>query len=139
MLKAGGRKTIRKRNLIWLLGFAAISVLAMASACGDGNGSKTPVANGDSITISMTDNVFDLSEISIPVDTEVRITVVNDGLAVHNMRVLSKDAEGEDFQSDTIVNTGDSSTFTVKFTNKGEFAFRCDYHLPDMVGTITVE
>ena len=96
-------------------------------------------ATGDPITVSMGDNFFEPKDITIPVNTSVEITAVNDGKAIHNMRVLSKEQEGEDFASDAIVNPTASSTFTVKFTSTGVFDFQCDYHLPDMVGTITVE
>jgi plastocyanin len=55
------------------------------------------------------------------------------------MHVLSKDGEGKDFASDALVSPGQSSTFEVTFTKTGTYDFQCDYHLPDMVGTITVE
>jgi plastocyanin len=129
-----------------------VLVLGLA-ACGgggddsDSNGDATaPGANGDDngatgepITILLKDNLFEPKDITVPVNTEVEITVENEGIAVHNMHVLSKDKEGKDFSSDALVNPGGSSTFTVKFANTGTYDFQCDYHLPDMAGTITVE
>lgn len=113
---------------------ATTVVASPTSSGGNGNG-----ASGDDITIAMTDNVFTPSEITIPVNTEVEITVENKGTAVHNMHVLSKDQEGKDFTSDTIVNPGASSAFEVKFTKTGKYDFQCDFHLPAMAGVITVE
>jgi len=107
---------------------------ATATKAPDGNG-----ATGEPISISMGDNFFEPKDITVPVNTEVEITVSNNGTAVHNMHVLSKDKEGTDFSSDALVNPGSSSTFTVKFANKGKYHFQCDYHLPDMAGDITVE
>lgn len=106
------------------------------SSGGNGNGDDD---EGEPITIALKDNFFEPKEITIPVNTEVEITVNNEGTAVHNMHVLSKDQEGQDFTSDAIVTPGASSTFEVKFTKTGEYDFQCDYHLPDMVGVITVE
>lgn len=109
---------------------------------GDGNGNGNGNGGGevieDAVTISMIDNAFEPKDITVKANTDVEITVENDGAAVHNMHVLSADKEGEDFKSDALVNPGQSSTFTVNFSTTGEFDFQCDYHLPDMVGTITV-
>jgi plastocyanin len=107
-----------------------------ASDNGDGgNGS----VSGDPITIVMKDNFFEPRDITVPANTTIQITAENEGVAIHNMHVLSEETEGEDFRSDMIVNPSASSTFEVTFTQKGEVDFQCDYHLPDMVGTITVK
>lgn len=145
---------MKVRTRLSLLAGAALLVLALGAACGGENDNApddagdSPVAtqvpgNGepasaDPITILMTDNAFDSNSITIPANTTVLITVRNEGQAPHNMHVLSKDAEGTDFKSDMLVTPGASSTFEVTFTTTGEFTFQCDYHLPDMAGTITV-
>lgn len=135
---------------------AAMLAVAIAVACGGGDddsGSPEPTtapteanggtggdgATGEPITIELHDNLFDPKDITVPVNTTVEITVVNKGVAIHNMHVLSADVEGQDFTSDAIVNPGASSTFEVKFTHTGVFDFQCDYHLPEMAGTITVQ
>ena len=135
---------------------AALLLLGVAAACGGGddddtNGARptaTPAeANddngngggvGEPITIKLKDNFFEPKDITVPVNTTVAITVENKGVAIHNLHVLSKDVEGKDYTSDAIVNPGASSTFEVKFSQTGVFDFQCDYHLPEMVGTITV-
>jgi len=140
---------------------ASLLLVGLASACGGGDdddddATATPTTaaasptssggngndddkEGEPITIELTDNKFTPSEITVPVNTEVEITVENKGTAVHNMHVLSKAEEGEDFTSDAIVTPGSSSKFEVKFTKTGKYDFQCDYHLPDMSGVITVE
>lgn len=138
-----------------LLFASAVLVTGLATACGGddddenggngGNGTNPtattgPNDNGDDngdveeIEVSMQDNFFEPAEITIPVGQTVAIVAKNDGAAVHNMVVLDTD-----FRSDTIVNAGEESTFEVTFSEPGTYDFQCDFHLPDMVGTITVE
>ena len=47
--------------------------------------------------------------------------------------------DGKDFSSNAIVSPGAENKFTVKLTKTGTYTFQCDYHVPDMVGTITVQ
>lgn len=142
-----------------LVGVAGLLLVPLAAACGgddeEGGSTITPGAtatnggdNGDNgngggeareIEVVMTDNIFTPKEIKVPVNTTIKFTVPNKGTAIHNMHVLSKDSEGKDYSSDTIVNAGASSTFEVKFTKKGVVDFQCDYHVPEMVGKIVVE
>ncbi len=135
---------------------AAFVLLGAGSACGGSSGDSDATAttapasptssdgngdgdDGEPITIVMTDNVFTPSEIEVPVNTAVKITINNTGTAIHAMQVLSKAKEGKDFASDAIVTPGASSTFEVKFTKTGKYDFNCIYHLPAMSGVITVE
>ncbi|MCA9830321.1 MAG: cupredoxin domain-containing protein [Dehalococcoidia bacterium] len=106
---------------------------AATTASGD-NGGAT-----EEITIVMTDNVFTPKDITVPVGKEVKIEVKNEGAAVHNMHVLSEKAEGKDFSSEALVQPGKDDSFTVKFSKAGKYDFQCDYHVPDMVGTITAK
>lgn len=136
-----------------LLAGALVSTVALAAACGGddddsasgGNAIATSpsggtTANGEvkDIEVDLKDNFFEPKTLTIPVNTTVEIEVKNVGTTIHNMHVLSKDKEGKDFTSDAIVNPGDDSKFEVKFTKKGTYDFQCDYHVPDMVGKITV-
>ncbi len=141
----------------FMLTAAIGSSLALAAACGGGDdsSSKTPAAtspagstsapaNGSSngevkdIEVDLTDNVFKPTTLTIPVGKTVQIEVKNTGQAIHNMHILSLEQEGKDFSSEAMVNPGKDSKFEVKFTKKGTIKFQCDYHVPDMVGTITV-
>ena len=134
------------------------STLALAAACGGGDdsssadtpaptsasGSSSTPANGSSngevkeAEVELKDNVFAPTTLTLPVGATVEIEVKNTGQAIHNMHILSLEQEGKDFSSDAMVNPGDDSKFQVKFTKKGTYKFQCDYHVPDMVGTITV-
>lgn len=114
---------------------AAGKTAAATTASGDNGGG----GDGEEITIVMTDNVFTPKDITVPVGKEVEITVKNEGSAVHNMHVLSEKAEGKDYASDPLVQPGKDDSFTVKFSKAGKYNFQCDYHLPDMVGTITAK
>jgi plastocyanin len=142
-----------------LVAVAAMSVVGLA-ACGgddDDGGTTTPEArtpggttatkpatnggeNGEAeeIAVSMKDNFFEPKEITVKVGKTVEFKTKNDGTAIHNMKILSKAAEGKDFMSDQIVNPGDDSDFKATFTKTGTYDFQCDYHVPDMVGVIKV-
>ena len=117
--------------------------LVAASACGggaDAGGGKAASGVGAGpITVTMKELTFEPKELTVPVGKAVSITAKNSSAAIHNMQVLSKDAEGKDFQSATVVNPGAESKFEVKFTKAGTYKFQCLYHLPDMVGTITAK
>lgn len=139
-----GRMMNRRTFRMALVAPAGLLLLAAAAACGGDDGDAKPTStsgggDGSPITIVLTDNVFTPKDIKVPVNTDVKITVDNKGTAVHNMHVLSKAKEGKDFASEALVNPGKTSTFEVEFTKKGKYDFQCDYHLPAMAGTITVE
>ncbi|MBE7519469.1 MAG: cupredoxin domain-containing protein [Thermoflexaceae bacterium] len=144
---------------------AAVGLLAsLAGACGGGDSDDgikikgTETANGSDdkkdddgkdggdssagsteLTITMQDNFFEPKDVTVPVNKTVKITLPNKGSAIHNMHILSKPTEGKDFTGKTTVNGGETDRMEVKFTKKGVVKFQCDYHVPDMVGTITVK
>lgn len=141
-----------------LLVFVALGAATLV-ACGGGSGggetTPAPIATKPSggttggstgsgggaaqtIEVLMGDNYFKPKELTVPVNTTVKFAAKNIGAAVHNMRVLSAAKEGKEFKSDMLVNPGQTSEFEAKFTKKGKYDFQCDYHLPDMVGVITV-
>ncbi len=136
------RRTILKLSALLPL----VLAVALLGACGgddDDGGATAPTATtapngngnvvGDELDVIMHDNYFEPAEFTIAVGQTVSITAINEGIAVHNMAVLNTD-----FKSDAIVTPGGESTFEVRFDTPGTYPFQCDYHLPDMVGTITV-
>jgi plastocyanin len=141
-----------KNRLLPLLAIGVIvAALPFAVACGGGddenggNGAESTATNGDNgggeaqtITVSMKDNLFDPKDITVEEGT-VTFELKNDGAAIHNMHIMSKDAEGKDFMSKTTIEGGATDTFTATFTKSGSIKFQCDFHVPDMAGTITVE
>jgi plastocyanin len=106
---------------------------------GDGNGGGGEV----DFDVSMTDNTYDPSEFTVPAGSEVTFALTNDGTAIHNMRIAGEDNEfntDDDATSDLTVAAG--ATSEVEWTapdEPGVYDFQCDFHLPDMAGTITVE
>ena len=147
---------------LFAAGGIALLIVGAAAACGGGGsgdtkptaglevktpgsdgGAKTADSGGDkgaeSIKVTMKDNVFDPKTLTIPVGKSVEITVKNEGEAIHNLHILSEAKEGKDFSSSATVPPKTENKFTVKFTKAGTYNFQCDYHVPDMVGKITVK
>ncbi|MCK9485156.1 MAG: cupredoxin domain-containing protein [Dehalococcoidia bacterium] len=133
-----------------------VAILAAASvACGGDNGGNggaattaaptatqgatTPGTPEREIDVLMKDNFFEPTEIRLKVGETVTINAVNEGVAIHNMRILSNATEGKDFASAPLVNPGETSSFDVMFSTAGTFTFQCDFHLPGMVGEVIVE
>ena len=114
-----------------------ITVVATATGGAASGGGSTGEAK--TISVSMTDNKFTPNKIEVEAGKPITFIAKNDGAAIHNMKILSSAAEGKDYASEALVNPGKESKFTVTFTKKGVLKFQCDYHLPDMVGEITVK
>lgn len=121
--------------------------ITVATKTGGNGGSATQPSGGDddddkdaeTITVVMTDNKFTPNKITVPVNKKITFVAKNEGAAVHNMKVLSKATEGKDYVSDALVNPETESKFSVTFKKTGTVKFQCDYHLPDMAGTIEVK
>ena len=140
---------------------AALTVAAIAvAACGgsdedgSGNGATTPPAattpSGDGgggeseLDVSMGDNFFEPAEFTLNAGDVVTFNITNEGTAIHNMRVAGEDSEfntNDDSVSEEEIITATGTT-TLQWTapdEPGVYDFQCDYHVPDMAGTITVE
>jgi len=146
-------------NQRWTALIAGAALLSTAVACGgdDGAAAENNTAAGAAtaeatattaataaepsreIEVLMQDNFFEPTEIQLAVGEAVTIVAKNEGVAMHNMHVLSAETEGKDYTSDPLVNPGESSEFVVQFSTPGTYQFQCDLHLPGMVGEITVE
>lgn len=87
----------------------------------------------------MKDNLFEPKTLTVKAGSSVEIVLKNDGQAVHNLHILSAPKEGKDFSSAATIAPGAENKFTIKLTKAGSYVFQCDYHLPDMAGTITVQ
>ena len=115
----------------------------------------TATPDGDLGAIVMGDNFFvyqdaTAPEIVVAAGQEVTFDITNGGRALHNMHIGGRDGN---FVIDDICATGDpepcsdpnevfeddTATITFRFDEPGTYAFRCDFHPTEMVGTIRVE
>lgn len=133
-----------------LLAGLGAAALTLSVACG-GDDEDAPPSMGSTnatvpsveggkdqtVKVTMKDSFFEQKEITVDKGV-VTFEVKNEGTAIHNMHVLSQAAEGNDYLSKHIIEGGKSDKFTAAFTKSGTIKFQCDFHLPDMVGTIEV-
>lgn len=140
---------------------AALSAAAIAvGACGgsdedaNSNGgttspaATTPSGNGgggeSELDVSMGDNFFEPAEFTVDAGAELTFSIANEGTAIHNMRVAGADNEfntdDDAVSEEEIITAGDTGTLRWTATDEpGVYDFQCDFHVPDMAGTITVE
>jgi plastocyanin len=95
-----------------------------------------PAAPGK-ITIVGKDNEYVPTTVTIKAGQETEILFENKGTSVHNLVVQSKDAVGQDFQTDVVVNANQDSAFKVKIDKPGTYVMQCTYH-PEMKGELKV-
>jgi plastocyanin len=148
------------------LGGSLLLALVAGAACGgsddedngDGDATTKPAATSPAATddddnngggaktldVVMKDNLFEPVEFTVEEGAEVTFNITNEGAAIHNMRVVGEDGQAntdDDAVSDPdLVSAGDAATLVWTAPDEsGVYDFQCDFHLPDMVGTITVE
>jgi plastocyanin len=113
-----------------------------ATTPSDGNG------GGGELEITMTDNKFDQTALTVAADTDVSVPLTNNGAAIHNVHVATADGTypaafctvgGETPCSDPArINGGGTGVLNFNLP-AGDYPFRCDYHPVEMTGTFTVE
>lgn len=118
---------------------------AGGGAGGDG-GTGVPLATG--ATISIGDNFFEFEGQKNPTFTltagnAAKITLMNDGSAIHNMRTAGADGKydtDDDQVSDPdLVAAGEEAQIEISFSAAGTYAYRCDFHPTVQAGEITVQ
>lgn len=139
----------RRAYLVSALGLAAALALA-ASACSSGGGGSgsgpedllqgTPV--DVTIDVSMGDNFFQPSDLSVRAAESFRLDIVNDGNVAHNLRIAGLDNRyetGDDKVSKPRAQkSGEPGALIAHIDEPGVYNFRCDLHPVEMVGRITV-
>jgi plastocyanin len=111
----------------------SFTLLALVACGGDNGGSTTspgqtsPPASGS--TLILKDNAFEPTDFTI--QTGTRITLKNEGAAIHNLTV-----EGQDFNKD--VNAGETENEDFEIP-AGTYTMFCRFHrAAGMEGTLTV-
>jgi plastocyanin len=105
------------------------------------------------VTVVATDNAFDVTEISFPANTDVTITLDNQGVVPHNIEVWDSPTVGQGALLQTCIEgcgappaAGTSIAAgpvvqVLKFTTPGPgtYAYQCIVHQTEMKGVITVQ
>ncbi len=119
---------------------------ASASPGGSASASAGPTASGGGggNSITMTDNKFDPTKLSVTAGASVTFNITNKGTAIHNVRIAGPDGKfntGDDSVSDPqLVPGGQSAKLAWTAPSQaGDILFQCDFHPTDMKGTITVK
>jgi plastocyanin len=105
----------------------------------------TPAPPGE-LKITMGDNTFDPTELSVTAGEEATIQLENTGTAIHNVHVAVTGSyavnickTGDEGCSDPgSIRGGQSGTITLNLA-AGTYDFRCDFHPVEMTGTITAQ
>ena len=89
------------------------------------------------------DNFYTLNNLKVPLNEMTTIEIVNEGTAIHNMRIAGPDGEwntDDDSVSDPELISG-GATGVLEFTPTlaGTYTFRCDFHTDVQGGVIVVE
>lgn len=105
--------------------------------CGTPNpmGETQGAAQNTAITIEMVDIAFNPNAITIPANTDVTITLPNNGVALHNFNIDALGIKTEDVAS------GGSTTVTIN-APAGTYEYYCSipgHREAGMTGTITVQ
>ena len=118
------------RLLLLALGLAAIA------ACGGGGGSSSGAPAG-STQVQVMDFNFKPKDISVS-SGKVVFFLVNSGPSAHDM--LIADSTGKTVARSSLVQSGDTFTFTIDSLAAGKYAFYCDvpgHRAAGMEGTLT--
>ncbi len=98
------------------------------------SGTPAAAAGGTTVKVSMVDLAFEPKAFTIPANTDVMVTVTNNGALQHNWAV-----ENTNFMT-TIAGSGDVQTVTVNLP-AGSYPFECEvpgHAEAGMVGVLTV-
>lgn len=117
---------------------------------GGGGGGGAPATE---VTVVATDNAFDVTEISFPAESDVTITLDNQGAAFHNIEVWDSPEPGQGAVLETCIEgcaeppkvatqlSAGPVTQVLKFKTPGPgtYAYHCVAHPSEMKGVITVQ
>ena len=116
-----------------------ILCLAAVSACGGGSGgSSSSGAPAGSTQVQVMDFSFKPKDVSVS-SGKVVFFLVNSGPSAHDM--LIADSTGKTVARSSLVQSGDTFTFTIDNLAAGKYVFYCDvpgHRAAGMEGTLTV-
>lgn len=95
----------------------------------------SPAAGGESFTVIAVDIAYEQEELTIPADTDVEITLVNEGTLPHDFVI-----EDTEFATE-LLSGGEEDTITVNLP-AGEYVYFCSepgHRAAGMEGTLFVE
>ena len=123
------------RTIRFLLLALALSAIG---ACGGGGGTNSSGAPAGSTQVALMDFNFKPKDLTVS-SGKVIFFLVNSGPAAHDM--LIADATGKTVARSSLVQPGDTFTFTVAAIAAGKYVFYCDvpgHRAAGMEGTLTV-
>jgi plastocyanin len=121
-----------------------------AAASGTPGASATPApSGGGALAVAMHDNSFDPKEFTVQAGSKVTFDITNSGSATHNMHIAGDGNKYADPLCKVATNgcsdpntVPGGATATLEWqapATAGTVNFRCDFHLQEMTGTITVQ
>ena len=107
---------------------AVAAALVTIGCGGDDNPTNPGDGNGNNATVSVVNNEFDPSTVTVPVNSTVTWQWNSSG-TTHNVH----------FDDGQISQNLTSGTYLRSFSAPGTYNYRCDFHVAEgMVGTVTV-
>lgn len=116
------------------MGFLALALAAAAVACGGPSGGGAPAG---STQVQQMDFSFKPKDLTVK-SGKVVFFLVNSGPSAHDM--LIADSSGKTIARSSLVQSGDTSTFTIDNLPAGKYVFYCDvpgHRAAGMEGTLT--
>ena len=123
------------RLVVFLVSLVAIAACSSGGSTGSGTGSGAPAG---STQVTVMDFNFKPKDISVPAG-KVVFFLINSGPSAHDM--LIADSTGKTLARSSLVQSGDTFTFTIDNLPAGKYVFYCDvpgHRAAGMEGTLTV-
>jgi len=99
-------------------------------------------ASGGALQTAAGDNFYTLNNLKVPLNETTTISIDNEGVIPHNMRIAGADGEwntADDSVSDPdLILGGQSAVVEFTPTLAGTYTFRCDIHPAEQGGVIVV-
>jgi len=105
-------------------------------------GDEVTEASGGALQTAVGDNFYTLNNLKVPLNETTAISITNDGLVPHNMRIAGPDGEwstdDDSASAPEILVSGTTGVVEFTPTLAGTYTFRCDIHPTEQGGIIVV-